>query len=98
MQNQGNKTNGMAVAALILGIVSIVFSWVMFVGLAAGVVGLVLAVMGRKHCAPGQTGMVTAGLVLAIIGIVISGIWTTCEMCTYCAARDVVKTGYYYYY
>ena len=94
MENQ-NKTNGMAVASLILGIVSVVLSWVTFVGLASGIVGLVLAIMGRKKCAPGQTGMATAGLVLSIIGIVISGIWTTCTICAWCA---VTSNPYYYYY
>ena len=99
MQNQGNKTNGMAIAGLVLGIVSLAFCWIAFVGLTAGIVGLILSVMGRKHCAPGQTGMVTAGLVLSIIGIVFSGVWTICSMCTYCAVKDTVNTynSLYYY-
>lgn len=99
MQNQTNKSNGMAIAGLVLGIVSIAFSWLTFVGLVAGIVGLVLSVMGRKNCAPGQTGMVTAGLVLSIIGIVFSGIFTTCTMCTWCAAKDAIDTynSLYYY-
>lgn len=81
MQNQGNKTNGMAVAGLVLGIVSIVFCWVPFLGVILGVVGLILSVMGRKQCLPGQTGMATAGLVLAIIGLCISGLYSTCWTC-----------------
>ena len=98
MQNKGNETNGMAIAGLVLGIVSIAFSWLTFVGLVAGIVGLVLSVMGRKHCAPGQTGMVTAGLVLSIIGVVFSGIFTTCTMCTWCAAKEAIDNSLYYYY
>ena len=100
MLNQGNKTNGMAIAGLVLGIVSLVFCWIAFVGLIAGIVGLILSVMGRKNCQPGQTGMVTAGLVLSIIGVVFSGIWTVCGICTWCAARDaandLIKSYYYY--
>lgn len=98
-----NKTNnGMAIAAMVCGIVSVVLCWLSFVGLAAGIVGLVLSVMARKKVAPGQngSGMVTAGLVCSIIGIVLGGIWTTCAMCTYCAAKKVVDAGlssYYYY-
>lgn len=100
MQNQGNKTNGFAIAGLVLGIVSIVLCWISFVGLVAGIVGLILSVMGRKHCAPEQTGMVTAGLVLSIIGIVFSGIWTICAMCTICAVNEttsnIINSQYYY--
>lgn len=83
-----NRTNGMAIAGLVLGIISIVFCWIPFVGIVAGVVGLILAVLGRKNCLPTQAGMATAGLVLSIVGLCISGIVTTCEMCAYCEAKE----------
>ena len=103
MQNQGNKTNGLAIAGLVLGIVSLVFCWVPFLGIIAGVVGLILSVMGRKNCAPNQAGMATAGLVLSIVGIVLSGVFTTCTMCTictpWCAEKETVNSlnSLYYY-
>lgn len=98
MENKSNS-NGMAIAAMVCGIASLVLCWLSFVGLATGIVGLVLSVMARKKVA-GSNGMVTAGLVCSIIGIVLGGIWTTCAMCTYCAAKKVVDAGlssYYYY-
>ena len=65
----------MAVASLVLGILSVViglfgsgFNWV---GIIIGVIGLVLAaVLGKKD--PKNAGMAKAGLVLSIIGLVLS--------------------------
>lgn len=96
MQNQGNKTNGMAIAGLVLGIVSCALFWIPFLGIVAGIVGLILAIMSRKNCAPGQTGMATAGLVLAIVGLCVSGIYSTCYLCAYCAVKEAVSPIYYY--
>jgi len=66
-------TNGMAVAALVTGIVSVIFCWGgwLFVGTAAaavftGVRGGRAAVDGK-----GQRGVATAGLVLGIIAAVL---------------------------
>ena len=64
------KSNGFAIAALVLGIVAIVFSFIglSVIGLILGIVGIVLAIIGKKK---NPTGMATAGLVLSIIGTVI---------------------------
>ena len=58
----------MAVASLILGIVSIVFSFIgLFIpGLLVGILGLVLGIMAKKKA---PSGMATAGLVLSIVGV-----------------------------
>ena len=43
------QKNSYAIAALVLGIVSIVFSFIyVWVGLISGVFGIILAVKGRK--------------------------------------------------
>lgn len=74
--------------------------WIPFLGIVTGVIGLILAIMSRKVCAPGQTGLATAGLVLAIVGLCVSGLYSTCWTCAYCAARDTANNlikSYYYY-
>lgn len=72
----------MAIAALVLGILAVVFAfggpWA-WVGIIAGIIGIILAVMARKQA---KTGQATAGLVLSIIGLVLSAIlWLACVMC-----------------
>jgi hypothetical protein len=61
----------MAIAALVLGILAIVFSWIPLVGLALALAAIVLAVVARKKV---KSGLSTAGLVLGIIGCVFGGI------------------------
>lgn len=68
-----------AVAAMVLGILSIVTScW--FVGLILGIIGLVLANKGKQiyETAPnnyGGYGMLNAGRITSIIGICIGGLY-----------------------
>ena len=66
----------MAVASLVLGIISVVCSFIgglNFVGLVLGIVGIVLGVLGKKKT-PEKSGMATAGIVLSIIGVVLTAI------------------------
>lgn len=75
-QMQKNAPN--AVAALILGILSIVCGC-FFVGLIFGIIGVVLASNGMKAYAMDPTayknvGMLNTGKVLSIIGIALGGI------------------------
>lgn len=81
MENKSGKT--LSTASLVLGIVSVVlcwFGWLTIVSLVAGIVAIVLAVKGKKASveAGEPTGMATAGLVLGIIGVVLSGIAFVC--------------------
>lgn len=79
--NNENDTNGMAIASLILGIISIVlncfgYSWV---GLILGIVGIVLGVNAKKK---NPSGVATAGLVVSIIGTVLCAlIFVACVAC-----------------
>lgn len=69
----------MAIAALVLGIVSIVLSFFGqgIMGAILGVVGVILGVLGKKD--PERKGMATAGMVCSIIGIVLGLIfWIAC--------------------
>lgn len=79
---ENKQSNTLAVVGLILGIVSIVFPWIPYIGflaLPAGIVGIILSAKGRK--VPTGKGMATAGLVLSIIGVVLSGIVVLCAIC-----------------
>ena len=74
------KSNGLAIASLVLGIVSIVFCFIIqWLGLIIGIVGIVLGVMAKKK---NPTGMATAGLVLSIIGTVLCAlVFIACVAC-----------------
>lgn len=82
MNNQPNtNANNQAVASLVLGIVSVVLCWTgwfSIVSLALGIVGIVLATKSRTG---EQRSMATAGLVLSIIGVVLSGLVFLCAIC-----------------
>ncbi len=72
----GGATNGVAVGALVLGILAILFGFLFFpVGIILGIVGIVLGVMGRNAAkrdpSIGREGMALAGLITSIIGIII---------------------------
>lgn len=74
------QKNNNAVASLVLGIVSVVLAFVYtWVGLITGIIGIVLAVKGRKIQV--KRGMATAGLVLSIIGTSLSGVFVACALC-----------------
>ena len=73
----------MAVASLVLGIVSIIFSFfggINFFGGIIGIVGIILGVYGKKD--ESKKGMATAGLVCSIIGTVLCFIfYVACVAC-----------------
>lgn len=73
----------MAVASLVLGIVSIIFSFfggINFFGGIIGIVGIILGVYGKKY--ESKKGMATAGLVCSIIGTVLCFIfYVACVAC-----------------
>jgi Na+/proline symporter len=83
-----------AIASLVLGIISLAFisvDWIPFVNilpLAVGIVGIILAINAKKEMAAAEnapTGMVTAALVLSVIGTVFAAIFfISCTMCVAC--------------
>ncbi|MDO4909731.1 MAG: DUF4190 domain-containing protein [Corynebacterium sp.] len=75
------KPNGKALAALILGILSILLCWTGPVGLIIGIVGIVLSVLGLKAVAnsdprTARRGMAIAGVILSVIGILLGILFT----------------------
>lgn len=71
----------MAVASLVLGIATIVFSIIgLYIpGLIMGIVGIVLGVLAKKK---NPSGMATAGLVCSIVGTVLCAIiFIACAAC-----------------
>ena len=95
MDNQNapveNQSNGKAVAALVLGIVSLVFDFIIpIIGLIAGIVGIILAVMAKKI--PAKKGMATGGLVCSIIGVCLGGIMFLCTLCAVAAIGGIADS------
>ncbi|HIZ56044.1 MAG TPA: hypothetical protein H9671_07560 [Firmicutes bacterium] len=84
-----NKTNGMAVGSLVLGILGILCSFFSFLGAVAylvgiilGIIGLILGISAKKQQ---PCGMATAGIVLSIIAIVLCAIsLVACVACVAC--------------
>jgi hypothetical protein len=75
-QPRAPKGNGLAVAALVLGIIALVFCWIPFlnvlsiilglIGLGLGVPGLLGALRGRRS----GKGMAIAGVILSVVAVI----------------------------
>jgi hypothetical protein len=69
-------SNGIGTAGFVLGLLGLILCWFPFVGLALGVLGVILSGVGmsngRRTGAP--TGLAVAGLVLGLISLIPSGI------------------------
>lgn len=76
------KSNGKAIASLVLGIISLVLIFTGYgtiVGIIAGIVGLILGINARKE---NPSGMATAGIVLSIIGLAVCAfVFVSCVIC-----------------
>ncbi len=87
-----NPGIGFSIAALVLGVMSLIFAWFYLVNIVAiifGIVGIVLAAIGRKKSieAGMPSGLGTAGLVTSIIGLAVGAIgFISCTLCVYYAA------------
>lgn len=74
-------SNGAAIAALVLGILALVFAllpFTFFLGLVCGLTAILLAAVGlRRASRPGVPGrgMAVAGLVTGLLGLVIGVLW-----------------------
>ncbi len=91
------STKAMSVAGLVLGIISVAAAWFglgAVLGLICGIIGLIFAVKAKK--AMQATGdfapknLATAGLVLSIIGVVLSAIMFVCALCVVCTAATAI--------
>jgi hypothetical protein len=70
--------NGTATAALVLGILSVLFAIFFFpLGILLGIVAIVLGVMGRGQAKRGLAtngGAATGGLVTGVVGVLLGGL------------------------
>jgi hypothetical protein len=77
LQQPPVQTNGLAVAAFVLGIVGVVLFWTLLGGLILGLLATVFGAMGlarAKRGAPNK-GMAIAGLVLGIVAMLLTLFW-----------------------
>ena len=71
----GPRRNGLGTAALVLGVLAVLSCWTVIFGLLLGLAAIVLGIIGRKRAKRGEAdngGVATAGLVLGVIGMVLS--------------------------
>lgn len=68
---KSEASTGLAVAGLVVGIVSIPLLCVYGVGLIVGIVGLFLSIFGMRN--PSVRGIALAGLILSIVSILLGG-------------------------
>src|SRR3989338_4190007 len=66
-EKETGKKTGFAVAALVLGILSLLFGWIPFLGWILIILALVFGILGIK-----SKGMAIAGIVLASIGLILA--------------------------
>jgi hypothetical protein len=71
VQRTPAPTNGLATAALILGILGVVFFWTFWFGIILGVLAVIFGAIGLSRAKSGapNKGMATAGLVLGIVSV-----------------------------
>jgi len=79
-----------AIAALVLGIVAVVFSYVAILGLVAGIIGLIMASNAKKEGFTG--GMATAGFICAIVGTILAALGTIA--CISCSCFACIGASY----
>ena len=82
MNEEVGKTPGSSIASLVLGLISLLcawFGWGALISIITGIIGIILGIKGNKIQ---QTGVGTAGIVLSIIGLVLSIIvFFACVLC-----------------
>ena len=69
---QPRKSSGMAIAGLIMGIFAIVLCWFPGVNWILGLLGLIFSIIGIAKKNGGAKGAAIAGLILTILGVVLS--------------------------
>ncbi|MER7622228.1 DUF4190 domain-containing protein [Streptomyces sp. NPDC126503] len=68
-------TNGMAIAALVLGIVALVLFWTVFGGIVLGLAAVVLGIIGARRARGGRAPhgkMSVVGAVLGALAVIVS--------------------------
>jgi hypothetical protein len=71
----GPKRNGLGIAALVVGILSLLGIFTIFGGILLGIVAIILGVLGRGRVKRGEAdngGMAIAGIVMGAISLLVS--------------------------
>lgn len=97
IQPQGNGKS-LAIVSLVLGIAAAVicwFGWGAILALVCGIVGIVFAVKARNAIPVGADGrgMATAGLVVSIVAVCLSGIVAVCFICALATLGSLAGTA-----
>ena len=87
----------MAIASLVLGILSLILMWIPGINIAAmvlGIAGAVLGALSLKH--PTSGGLAMGGMIMSIVGLALSlVIFFACGGCYICAAAQLAsQIGY----
>lgn len=82
MKNMENKTNGLSIGGMVVGIVSLLLSFIPCIGIFGGIlalVGLVLSIIGYRSAKDygGPTTMAIVGMVVSGLAILIALAWGT---------------------
>lgn len=90
MDQEQNKRHGQAIASMVLGILSIVFMGIPYVGCALALMAVIFSALVLNGGVPvnepgGTRGMAIAGLVMGILGLVVGipyalGVSCVCAM------------------
>src|SRR3990172_423287 len=69
-----DKASGLAITALVLGIVGVVCSWIIVLNFALGIAALVIGIIEFKKISAGTSspkgrGMALAGIILGVVAI-----------------------------
>jgi hypothetical protein len=76
----GRRTDGLAIGALIAGILSLVCFWPLCLGIILGPAAAIMGFISRQRVAAsagtvGGGGLALAGLILGIVGFIASAVW-----------------------
>ncbi|MEU6548601.1 DUF4190 domain-containing protein [Streptomyces sp. NPDC046859] len=74
---QAPRGNGLAIAALVLGITACVFFWSVFGGIILGLLGVILGIVAARRARGGRArhrGMAIAGAILGALGLIASSV------------------------
>lgn len=77
-QPPASPKNGVGIAALILGIISVLAFWTFGFGILLGIVAVILGIVGRnraKRLEATNKGVATTGLVFGILGIIAGAVF-----------------------
>jgi hypothetical protein len=73
-----SKPQGLAIGALVCGILSLVLFCMWFVSIPLGIVAIILGVIGKGKAARGEAGgegLAKTGMILGIVGSVLAILW-----------------------